>query len=70
MSGQYVTSDTGYRSDGNYPSEYVTPDDHGAEISAKLDKIIELLETQVGALITAQEEADQPEEVDRGYLDG
>ena len=44
--------------------------DHGAEISAKLGRIIELLEVQVGALITAQEEADQPEEVDRGYLDG
>lgn len=43
---------------------------HGAEISAKLDKIIELLEVQVGALITAQEEADQPEEVDRSCLDG
>ena len=39
-------------------------------ILAKLDRIIELLEVQVGALITAQEEADQPEEVDRGYIDG
>ena len=44
--------------------------DPSAAICEKLDKIIELLEVQVGALITAQEEADQPEEVDRGYLDG
>ena len=37
---------------------------------ARLDKIIELLEARLGMLITAQEEADEPEEVDRGYLDG
>ena len=63
--------------EGAGDSPYIIPSvelfsgpDYGAEISAKLDRIIELLEAQVGMIAVAQEEADKPEEVDRGYLDG
>jgi len=44
------------------------PADMDDEIISKLDRIIELLELQIRMAATVQDEADEPEEVDRGYL--
>lgn len=49
----------------NFDQTAFSAPDHGATICAKLDKIIELLELQVGIAVAE----DEPEEVDRGHLD-